>query len=114
MATTEVLMSRRRKVPNAETAQAWLDAAQRSGLTRAQWCAEAGVDARSLQCWRIALARRAAWPSAQFVELVPVPDRRPVAGPPALRMHVNEVVIEVAAGFHSESLAEVLRVVRAC
>ena len=42
-------MSSRRKVPNAETAQTWLDAAERSGLTRVQWCAQAGVDARSLQ-----------------------------------------------------------------
>lgn len=107
-------MSRRRKVPNAETAQTWLDAAQRSGLTRAQWCAEAGVDARSLQCWRIALARRASRPALQFVELVPGPDRKPVLGPPALRVHVNNAVIEVAAGFDAESLAEVLRVVRAC
>lgn len=109
-------MSRRRKVPNAETAQTWLDAAQRSGLTRAQWCAEAGVDARSLQCWRIALARRAARALPQFVELVPRADRGSAApqSPPALRVYVGDVVIEIAAGFHTESLAEVLRVVRAC
>lgn len=109
-------MSRRRKVPNAETAQTWLDAAQRSGLTRAQWCAETGVDARSLQCWRIALARRAARPAAQFLELVARPDRSAAQGalPPALRVHVGDVMIEVATGFHADSLAEVLRVVRAC
>ena len=109
-------MSRRRKVPNAETAQAWLDAAERSGLTRAQWCAEAGVDARSLRCWRIALARRAARPVARFVELVPRADHgsalQPV--PPALRVLIGDLVIEVASGFHAESLARLLRVVRAC
>ena len=109
-------MSPRRKVPNAETARTWLDAAQRSGLTRAQWCAEAGVDARSLQCWRIALARRAARPVSQFVELVPRSGgvSAPGSGPPALRVHVGDVIIEVISGFHAESLAEVLRVVRAC
>ena len=107
-------MSPRRKVPDAETAQSWLAAAERSGLTRAQWCAEEGVDARSLQAWRIALARRAARARAHaFVELVArVP--APAAEPPALRMHVGDVVIEVAPGFHPASLAEVLRVVRSC
>jgi hypothetical protein len=109
-------MSHRRKVPNAETARAWLDAAERSGLTRAQWCAEAGVDARSLQCWRIALARRAPQPVPPFVELVPRSSGVPAPGavPPALRVHVGDVMIEVVSGFHAESLAEVLRVVRAC
>lgn len=104
----------RRKVPNAETAQAWLDAAQGSGLTRVQWCAEAGVDARSLQAWRVALARRAARPAAPFVELVARSVRGPASATPALRVYVGDVVIEVTSGFHAESLAEVLRVVRAC
>ena len=109
-------MSRRRKVPNAETAQTWLDAAQRSGLTRAQWCAEAGVDARSLQCWRIALTRRAARPVPRFVELVPRPEASSTPGPcpPVLRVLIGDVVVEVASGFDADALAEVLRVVRAC
>lgn len=105
----------RRKVPNAETAQAWLAAAQHSGLTRVEWCKEAGVDARSLQAWRVALARRAARPAAQFVELVER-DAQPPPAPAAypLRLQLRDVVIEVAPGFHADSLAEVLRVVRAC
>jgi hypothetical protein len=114
LALFEVLMSRRRKVPNAETAQTWLAAAERSGLTRAQWCAEAGVDARSLQCWRIALARRAVRPGVHFVELVPTPDRGSAPPPVSLRVQVSDVVIEVPSGFDAASLAEVLRVVRAC
>jgi hypothetical protein len=106
-------MSHRRKVPDALTAQAWLDAASRSGLSRVQWCAQEGVDARSLQCWRLTLARRARQESA-FVEWVPRAD--PAALPPAppLRLHLNDVVIEVSERFSSVSLAEVLRLVRAC
>ena len=109
-------MSHRRKVPNAETAQVWLDAAHQSGLTRVEWCAQTGVDARSLQAWRVALARRAARPAVRFLELVPRgPDAAPQpVAPPPLRVQLRDVVIELAAGFHAESLAEVLRVVRAC
>ena len=54
-------MSFRRKVPNAETAQVWLDAAEQSGLTRVEWCAQAEVDAQTLQVWLLAPARRARW-----------------------------------------------------
>ena len=109
-------MSLRRKVPNAETAQVWLDAAEQSGLTRVEWCAQAGVDARSLQAWRLALARRALRPVVQFVEWVPrieMSAAQPVATPP-LRVQVRDVVIEVVAGFHADTLTEILRVVRAC
>ena len=107
-------MSLRRKVPDAETAQRWLSAAERSGLTRAAWCAVEGVDARSLQAWRLALARRAArYRSHAFVEVVA---RVPAAdsGPPPLRVHVGEIVIEVVPGFHAASLTEVVRAIRAC
>jgi len=109
-------MSRRRKVPNAETAQVWLDAAQQSGLTRVEWCARTGVDARSLQAWRVALARRAARPAVQFLELVPRAGDAAAhsVAPPPLRVQIGDIVIEVVAGFHPESLAEVLRVVRVC
>jgi hypothetical protein len=37
-------MSPRRKVPYAETAKAWLAAAEQSGLSFVEWCAEAGVN----------------------------------------------------------------------
>jgi hypothetical protein len=109
-------MSPRRKVPDAETAQAWLAAVQQSGLTPVEWCAEAGVDARSLQCWRLALAKRGARPALQFVEVVPRAGRgaAPAPVPPPLRVHLRDVVVEVAAGFDADTLAKVLRVVRAC
>ena len=69
-----------------------------------------------MQAWRLALARRALRPVVQFVELVPrieVSAVQPVATPP-LRVQVRDVVIEVVAGFHADTLTEVLRVVRAC
>jgi hypothetical protein len=108
-------MSPRRKVPDAETAQAWLAAVQQSGLTPVEWCAEAGVDARSLHCWRLTLARRSAEGAPQFVEVVPRSERVTIPTATAgLRVHVRDVVVEVATGFDADTLAEVLRVVRAC
>ena len=68
-------MSFRRKVPNAETAQVWLDAAEQSGLTRVEWCAQAGVDARSLQACRLALARRASRPVGTFGKTLSLCDK---------------------------------------
>ena len=103
----------RRKVPNAETAKAWLEAAEKSGLTRVEWCTREGVDARSLQCWRIALRRPAAAAPVEFVEWVPRSESAPVQAT-SLRLHVRDVVIEVAPGFSAESLVEALRAVRAC
>ncbi len=94
-------MSVRRKVPDAETARAWLDAAARSGLARAAWCAATGVDARSLQCWRLALDRRAARSASPFGEWVPRSDS-PASARPAhapLRVHVGDAIVEVPWGF---------------
>jgi len=109
-------MSVRRKVPDADTARVWLDAAKRSGLARVEWCAAAGVDARSLQCWRLALDRRAARPANPFVEWVARPD--PVMSTPpspsSLRVHVGDAIVDVPPGFHAQSLAEVIRVLRSC
>jgi hypothetical protein len=109
-------MSVRRKVPDAETARAWLDAAERSGLDRAAWCAAAGVDARSLQCWRLALDRRATRSTSPFVEWVPRSDSPASARRDhvPLRVHVGDAIVEVPRGFHAESLADVVRVLRSC
>lgn len=109
-------MTMRRKVPDAETARTWLDAARRSGLPRVDWCAAAGVDARSLQCWRLALDRRATRSASPFVEWVARPEAVE-AGPPAhppLRVHVGEAIVDVPPGFHAESLAAAIRVLRSC
>jgi hypothetical protein len=110
-------MSARRKVPDAETARAWLDAARRSGLSRVEWCAIVGVDARSLQCWRNVLERRAARTAPAFVEWVARP-RRPRAAPatpsPSLRVHVGDLIVEVPVEFHADSLASLIHVLRSC
>lgn len=69
-----------------------------------------------MQAWRVALDRRAARPAVQFVELVPRATVCAVqpAAPPPLRVQLRDVVIDVALGFHADTLAEVLRVVRGC
>jgi len=57
-----------RKIRDADDARSCLDAAARSRLPRAEWARRNGVDARSLNAWRLALARQK---PAPFLELVP-------------------------------------------
>jgi hypothetical protein len=65
-----------RKIDDEEDARRCLAAAERAGLTPRDWARENGVDARSLNTWRINLGRRRAVgelpPAAlTLVELVP-------------------------------------------
>ena len=49
-----------RKIADETDAHACLEAAMRSGLARAEWARAHGVDARSLNAWRLNLERRSA------------------------------------------------------
>lgn len=49
----------RRKVTGQEDAEALLSAWQEGSLAFRDFCADRGVDGRSLRCWRINLNRRA-------------------------------------------------------
>src|SRR5690606_29125354 len=104
-----------RKILDEADARACLDAALSSGLSRSEWACAHGVDARSLNAWRLNLDRKHALPGPlEFVELVPTavtPGRREAA---PLRVHRAGLVIEVPEGFDEDHLLRLLRVVAAC
>ena len=71
------------------------------------WCAENGVDGRSLRYW----ADRHPQPAAiRLVELA----RPGRATPGPLRLTLDGVVIDAPDGFNDQTLARVLAVARAC
>ena len=105
-----------RRIEDGEDAQRCLNAAEASGLTRRDWAVANGVDARSLNLWRLNLKRRATRerPDVRFVELVPsLPSiARTRAG--RYLLHVGKVSIEVDDGFDAAGLTRLLQVVSAC
>ena len=106
-----------RKIRDAQDAHACLDAAKAAGLAPRDWARQHDLDARSLNMWRVHLARRASRDSApppsgpRLVELVPTPPSRP---PSRFVLHVAGAVVELDDDFREESLARLLRVLRAC
>jgi transposase-like protein len=103
----------RRKLRDAQEAQLCLREVAVSGRSRADWAREHGVDARSLNAWRLNLERGAAAPTApRLVELVAA-DRSP--RPPArYTVHVGELAVEVDAGFDDDVLRRLISVVASC
>ena len=63
----------RRKIRDEHDAQSSLTAQLSSGLPLAAWCRQAGIDGRSLNMWRLQLARREARPRLSLVEWLPAP-----------------------------------------
>lgn len=102
-----------RKILDEADARACLDAVRASGLTRVEWAHANGVDARSLNAWRLNLDRRDATPPpVDFLELVPV--RAPSSPGLGVRVHFGGLVVEVPDDFDDHHLLRVLRVVAAC
>ena len=103
----------RRKVRDAHEARQCLRAVAASGRSRAEWAREHGVDARSLNAWRLNLERGdAVATSPRLVELVAT-DRSPrPAGRYAIR--VGELVVEVDDGFDDDVLRRLISVVASC
>lgn len=100
----------RRKIRDAEDARRCLDQASRSSLGRAAWARAQGVDARSLNAWRLNLARKSEpRRSLRLVELVPPP--RPVA---TYRVRCGPFEVEVDEAFDVEVLGRLLSVVAGC
>jgi transposase-like protein len=100
-----------RKVRDAEEAAALLDAVEASGMARADWARRHGIDARSLNAWRLNLGRRE--PAAQplrLVELVRSSTTR--AAPMVLRC--GPFSMELAQGVDDDLLQRVLRAMASC
>jgi hypothetical protein len=110
-----------RKIVDARDARACVKAARAAGLSLGAWARQHGVDGRSLHAWSVNIGRaHAAKAPPKLVELVPVgaPDRLVLPGPSpgAARyvVRVGAVAVEVGDDFQADTLARVVRVLRAC
>ena len=123
-------MTERRKITDADDARRCLAAARRAGEPVGAWAQANGVDGRSLNAWRMNLARRgggsrrraraqaqparaalALRPRPALVELIPAP--RP-APPARYVVLVGDVRIEVGDGFDVTTLRRLVGALRAC
>lgn len=104
-----------RKVRDEEDARACLRAVEASGELRAAWARSHGIDARSLNAWRVALDRRARRSKASgLFELVPLRGERADGPSPVIVVRRGEFVVDVPEDADMEHLGRVLRAVAAC
>jgi hypothetical protein len=108
-----------RRIVDEQDARACLEAVAGSSLSRVEWARAHGVDARSLNAWRLNLERRATVASTAPLRLVELVARKEPTAPPkstasGVRIEVNGLVIRLDRGFDSESLLRVLDLVAAC
>jgi transposase-like protein len=89
-----------------------LDAVASSGQSRAEWARTHGVMPRSLNMWRLILARRrhGAQPVLRLVEVAAIPT--PPA--PVYAVRVGEFRVEVEDDFADATLRRLLAVVASC
>lgn len=100
-----------RKIRDRQDALACLEALDASGMTLTPWARAHGVDARSLNCWRLNLGWRA--DKHRLVELVP--GAPPTALPRARYIvRVEDVEVEVDDHFREDTLARLLDVLAPC
>jgi hypothetical protein len=120
-------MSKRRKVRDVHEARRCLAAARRAGESAGAWARANGIDGRSLNAWRINLARNGGAPArsaaaaataaitvrprAALVELVPA---APPAAPPRYVVLVGAVRVEVGDDFDVATLRRLVGALRAC
>lgn len=108
-----------RRVRDEGEARTCLDAVEASGLPPREWAQRNGFDGRSLQAWRLNLARRASGgprrpvppvKAPRLVELLP----RPALVAPVYVIQVGELRVEVRADFDGDVLRRLVQVVAAC
>ena len=123
-------MREQRKITDEQEARRCLAAARRTGESAGAWARANGIDGRSLNAWRVNLARRSASgnatrprtpsrsptalvvrPRAALVELVPVSRPGVMA---RYVVHVGELRVEVGDDFAPEALRRIVEVLRAC
>lgn len=101
-----------RKLRNAEEARQALEAVDRAGVHRVAWAHANQIDARSLNAWRLILAR-AARTELRLVELV-TEAAPPSAMSSGCAVCFRDLRVEVDAAFDEEALVRILRAVRRC
>ncbi|MCB9508468.1 MAG: hypothetical protein H6697_12500, partial [Myxococcales bacterium] len=104
-----------RKIRDADDADACLAALHASGLPLKAWANAHGIDGRSLNMWRLNRQRTTVAPPAstpfRLVELLPVERPEPVAD---FRVHIDDLVVCVPAGFDADALGRLVAVLRRC
>jgi hypothetical protein len=108
-----------RRIADEHDARACLEAVAGSGLTRRERAHAHGIDARSLNAWRLNLERRAAADETAPLRLVELVAREEQATSPAsvasgVRLEVGGLVIQLDRGFDSGVLLKVLDLVAPC
>ena len=118
-------MDKQRKITDEREARRCLAAARAAGGNVGRWARANGIDGRSLNAWRMNLARRgtggtppptkestALRPRAALVELVPTSS--PPTSASRYTVHVGDLRVELGDGFDSHTLRRILEVLRAC
>ncbi len=106
---------KKRRVRDERDAWELLGDWRESDLELPEFCAQRGIDGRSLNCWRLNLGAQAPSqeePDLRLVEVVghqAAPTRRAV-----YRLSVDDVVIELDDDFQEDTLVRLLRVAGAC
>lgn len=106
----------RRKVRDEDDAWELLDAWKESGFALSDFCGRRGINARSLNCWRLNLGvgdEVEAESEPEPLRLVEVVGAQP-ARKAEYRLSIGEVVIEVDDDFREDTLVRLLRVAAAC
>jgi hypothetical protein len=101
----------RRKVRDAREAETCLAAAAASGLSRARWAEANGVDARSLNAWRLNLGRGGRDTEVRFVEMVA---RERIERSALYVVRCGDLGIEVDELFDDDVLRRLIGVVASC
>lgn len=106
----------RRKVRDAEEARQLLIDVELHGMTRRELCRDRGVDARSLNAWRVNLERKSgpgrASPPVRLVELVV--EKPPVAASSSFRVWHGDFAVEFDGAAEAEVIRKVLWAVSQC
>lgn len=101
-----------RKVRDAVEAAELLAAAEASQMERADWARTNGIDARSLNMWRLNLGRhRQEPPSLRLVELVAASE---ASRTPPVVVRCGPFAVEVAADVDHDLLRRVLAAMASC
>lgn len=104
-----------RKVRNEADARRCLSAAKASGGSELAWARAHGVDARSLRAWRLNLARRGSGQRGlRLVELVAAPAASALTAHARYTLSVRDVRVEFDDTCSVETLARIVRALRAC
>lgn len=103
---------RRRKIRDEADARACLAGVRSAGGDRVAWAHAHGVDARSLNAWRVALERRGSVAGAGLIELVPTSS--PGLGMARYVVDLGAARIELDDHFSADTLQRVVRALRAC